>query len=148
MPMISVREQCLRIVAERLGDFRVARGYNSDAGANVYRCRASVPTSALPSLVLWDGPETATPRFGVVDCEMSLWVTLHERTIDRSDAGVLLADLYRCVAETRVEDPIVKLIYRQGVPRYPEDGSQILQVESQWSLTYRYLRGDPFSTPS
>lgn len=146
--LLSVREQCLQALAEQLANYTTARGYQSNAGQTLYRCRASVPTNSLPALVLWDGPETAQARFGVVEVDMDVWVVLHERSTDRSDAGALLADLYRCVAETRIEDPIVQLRYRQGVPRYPEDGSNVLQIESKWSLIYRYLRGDPYSTPS
>lgn len=146
--MPSIREQCLQAIAAELETITVEDGYSCDIGSKVYRCRQSIPTASLPAIAVWDGAEVSALRYGAVDCVMDITIVLHALSTERSDAGALIEDIYRCLSYMTTQGTTIqRLTYQSATPRYPVDGSQVLQVESNWQCAYRYQRAEPSSDP-
>lgn len=68
--MASVREQIIDAIVSRLAIVRTTNGYQTSAGASVFRAKAHLATADLPALVVWPGVETAIREYGRVHNEM------------------------------------------------------------------------------
>jgi hypothetical protein len=97
--MTTIRERIITAVVTRLGNIRLAKGYATDAGANVFRSVSKIDPDSLPCVVFWAGEEEYSHEYGNVSVKMPFAIEAlsgHAGT-KAVKAEELLGDLLECV---------------------------------------------------
>lgn len=152
---LPIREQALAALAARLAIIRTTAGYHFNLGLYVSRVQRFHAETGSPTVSVWDGRETAAAQHRGILLTLPVSVQASVPYTAASDAAYLIADIYKCLATWAIthetvpgfrDTVIERLEYAGAEPLYPESGSSVLSVRSDWNLSIAVRRGDPYTS--
>lgn len=133
----TIREQILTAFATKIG---------------AERCDQLDGRDVLPAKSLWDNREEAEgKKYGVMQMSLPLAVE-YKAQVDPNlniskQANAMLGELIQLATDgdNTLAGLCESISYQQSEFNYPEDGTQVIEVYVEFSVIYKFAKGDPFT---
>jgi hypothetical protein len=150
--MNSKASRIAEALCARLETIRTAAGYKTEAGANLFRGAAKIPSERLPSLVLIEGEEDVLGQEDDGICRVSVPYTIEgciacDPANPNDAAHELIADVQRALfsAAGASGGLSIGLVYAGRTIHPREDGSKLVVVQVKLQSIYKLDLKEPES---